>query len=895
MIGKNITRMVQVSLVLLILSVIQIIPSGEPIIDRAPVNSTWTETTQTDFTTDTSDVSKTLVEDVPLDFDMSKMDSSHFTENLGQWEDHIRFLAQTSFGYAALSEDGVSYYVVQEEKVHVIKLTFQNAETNYPIGWGDVGFDSNYFYGNDSTKWVTEARSYEKVLYKEVWPGIDILYYFKTGNLKYDIIISEHSTPQAISFFIEGHRELDIDEDGLEIYISEGVSISDTDLVAFYEDGSTVPIQFKKTSDHSFGFDVEKMDGRTLTIDPLVFSTSTFLGGSRGDMAKDMEVDGDSNIIILGETHSTDFPNTTGAFQTESGGPSDMVITKMDPNATYLIFSTYIGGWSCDFPHALDVDGNGDIYATGETWARNFPTTNGSYMDDPPPGSQDVFVLKLSSSGNNLIYSTYVGNSSVDWAMDIKIYNGYAYVVGRTNDYFFPFVSHPVDNVHGTIFFFILNQNGSDLTDTDFWGGHQNEDAYSLEIDTNGDAVVGGATYSPDFPTTSGAYQETATDWNNAFLLRYRPSTHTVLFSTYIGGSALDEIRSIYLDSSSNIYFLGITNNPGASGDDPFPTTRGAYDRTLNGSKDAFIGKMSGDGTTLIFSTLFGGEGEEMVGSIDVDSQGNVYFVGTIDSDVNFTVTPDAFDNIYNGEGDSLFAVLNSDGSNLLYCTYLGGNASDSGETCILAASDEILILGSTSSMDFPSTSGSYQSENNGTGVMFVTKFVVGNYIFLHEGWNLISVPLVPPDKNLDSVLSSISGYYDAVQLFDSNSGSWKHSHISKPSKLNTLVNIDHTKGFWIHISEPGGVIFEYSGSPPGFNRAIALYTGWNVVGYPASSNMQRDIALNTLAFGVEVDSIWYFDALNNKWWEMGPSDYFVQGRGYWFHSKFDTTWIVPL
>jgi hypothetical protein len=869
-------------------------PYGMPMDGDVSLGPGWTEITEVDSIAETFDDLDIQADDIISGLYMPEMDSGHFTENLGQWEDHMRFLAQTPFGYAALSEDGVSYYVVQEEKGHVINLTFQNAETNHPSGWGDVGFDSNYFYGNDSTKWVTEARSYKEVHYKDVWPGIDILYYFKSGNLKYDIIMSEHSNPQVISFFIEGHRELDINEDGLEIFISEGVSISDTDLVAFYEDGSTVPIQFKKTSDRTFGFDVKKIDGRILTIDPVVFSTSTFLGGSGLDMAKDMEVDGDSNIIILGETYSTDFPNTTGAFQTESAGTIDMVITKMDPNASYLIFSTYIGGWHCDFPYALEVDNNGDIYATGETWARDFPTTNGSFMENAPPGNQDVFVLKLSSSGSDLIYSTYVGNSSADWGRDIKVYNGYAYVVGYTADYYFPFVSHPVDNAHGTIFFFILNQNGSNLTHTDFWGGFYTEIAYSLEIDFNGDAVVGGITNSKDFPITPGVYQETAIDYSNGFLLRYRPSTHTLLFSTYIGGSALDEIRSIYLDGNSDIYFSGITNNPEYSGQIPFPTTKGAYDRTYNGSKDAFIGKMSSDGTTLIYSTLLGSEGEETVGSIDIDSLGNVYFTGSIDSDVNFTVTPDAFDYTFNNDSDALFAVLNADGSDFLYSTYLGGIASDLGEACILASSDEILLLGTTASMDFPSTSSSFQSQNNGTGVMFITKFVIGNYIFLHEGWNLISVPLVPPDKNLHSVLSSISGYYDAVQWYDSDSGSWKHHHISKPSTLNTLVNIDHRMGFWIHISEPRGVLFEYSGSPPGAAQVISLRTGWNVVGYPTSGNKQRDVALNTLTFGVEVDSIWYFDALNQTWREIGPSDYFVQGRGYWIHATQDSMWEVP-
>jgi hypothetical protein len=261
---------------------------------------------------------------------------------------------------------------------------------------------------------------------------------------------------------------------------------------------------------------------------------------------------------------------------------------------------------------------------------------------------------------------------------------------------------------------------------------------------------------------------------------------------------------------------------------------------------------------------------------------------------VNFTVTPDAFDDTFNNDSEVLFTLLNSDGSDVLYSTYLGGIASDIGETCIIASSDKILLLGTTASTDFPSTSKAFQSQNNGTGDLFITKFIIGNYIFLQEGWNLVSVPMVPTDLNLNAVLSSISGSYDAVQWYDSNTGSWKHHHISKPSRLNTLDTIDHRIGFWVHIIEHGGVLLEYSGSPPGLTGVINLHTGWNAVGYPASGNYQRDMALNSLTYGVDVDSIWYFDTGNQTWREVGPSDHFVIGRGYWIHATQDCVWMVP-
>ena len=172
-----------------------------------------------------------------------------------------------------------------------------------------------------------------------------------------------------------------------------------------------------------------------------------------------------------------------------------------------------------------------------------------------------------------------------------------------------------------------------------------------------------------------------------------------------------------------------------------------------------------------------------------------------------------------------------------------------------------------------------------------------GHFLFLHEGWNLISLPLIQSDTNLGTVLSPINGYYDSVQYYNSidKKDPWKHSNIGKPSHLNELTDIDHTIGFWIHITEPGGVLFQYNGTQPTSNQSIPIHPGWNMVGYPSLSNKDRDTALNNLTFGAEVDSIWTFDAASQTWDEVGFSDSFHLGRGYWIHATQECKWEVPL
>lgn len=892
---KFMTRFVKTNVLAIvaisILLAVQFHQFWEPEMEATPSNFVHDEAGDADFTSDILNNFENNEPEFPV------MDLGHFTENLGQWEDHIRFLAQTSFGYAALGTDGIFYYIVNENEDYAFKVNFENVQEVFPIGEGDLDFESNYFFGNDASKWISDARSYEKVIYKDVWPGIDIIYYFKGQSLKYDIIVGEYSDPALISFNLDGHKDLEILDKELGISLSDEISISDNDLVAFYDDGELASIQFKKTGESSYGFDVQKTRGRKLTIDPVLFSKSTYLGGSAGEMTSDVVVDQNNDIIVLGGTNSNDFPNTTGAFQNSFAGAFDIVVTKFNSDLSDIIFSTYIGDWSSDIPRAVDVDENGDIYVTGSTYSWYFPTTNGSFQeDDPSPSFPDAFVLKLAAQGNDLIYSTYVGGTGSDGAEAIKVQNGLAYVTGNALSYDFPTVGFPVMDAHGTVFFFIMNENGSNLLHSVFWGGWSNEFGYSIAIDINGDVIIGGVTYSQDFPVTPGAYQTTVNDMANGFIIKYQLSSNTTIFSTYIGGDAGDNVNCVFVDENAVIYFAGTTAQPGATSQ-PFPTTPGAYDTSLNGTKDAYIAKMDPFGTTLVYSTFIGGEGDEGSGEISVDAKGNVIFTGSIDSELNFSVTPDAYDSSYNDEGDSFLLILDQGGSRLIYATFLGGNASDSADACFLTNDNEIILSGTTASLDFPVTNGSFQTENKGNGDLFVTKFSNANIIYLHEGWNLISIPEIQADTNPLSVLSPISGHYDAVQMYDASDSldPWKHHHNTKSPHFNDLVYLDHLVGFWVHITKPGGVMFKYSGSPITSLESISLKTGWNLVGYPSMTQNQRVRGLNNLEFGVDVDAIQWYDSATQTWHFLEDGDLFFPGRGFWIHSKFDVTWDVPL
>ncbi len=169
-------------------------------------------------------------------------------------------------------------------------------------------------------------------------------------------------------------------------------------------------------------------------------------------------------------------------------------------------------------------------------------------------------------------------------------------------------------------------------------------------------------------------------------------------------------------------------------------------------------------------------------------------------------------------------------------------------------------------------------------------------YLILYQGWNLISIPLIQQQPDLTKVLASIDGLYDAVQWYnitDSNDP-WKHYKIGKPFG-NDLSEINESIGFWIHITQPGDTIFLYNGTQPTSNQTIPLHPGWNLVGYPSLTSYNRTVGMNNLTFGTHVNAIWTYNASTQKWKELGPTDYFELGRGYWIHAKVKCEWEVPL
>jgi len=380
--------------------------------------------------------------------------------------------------------------------------------------------------------------------------------------------------------------------------------------------------------------------------DALVYTT--YLGGDRSDYSYGIAVDGTGAAYVTGQTESSDFPTTLGAYDTTFNGFFDLFVTKISATGNALIYSTYLGGGGDDQGHDISVDGVGAAYVTGQTDSFDFPTTLGAY-DTTFGGFRDGFVTKIPVAGNRLDYSTYLGGRDGDYGRDIAVgRSGTAYVTGYTSSPDFPTMPGAADttfNGSSDLFVTKLSATGADLIYSTYFGGGGSDQGYGIAVDGAGHAYVTGYTDSSDAPMTLGAYDTTHNGLEDAFVTKLSPTGDLFVYATYLGAERPDYGYGISVDGAGRAYATGVTASSG------FPTTSGAHDTTHNGSWDVFVTKISAAGDALVYATYLGGDSADYGHGIAVDGAGAAYVTGyTVSAD--FPTTPGAYDTTFNGFSD---------------------------------------------------------------------------------------------------------------------------------------------------------------------------------------------------------------------------------------------------
>jgi hypothetical protein len=539
----------------------------------------------------------------------------------------------------------------------------------------------NYLIGRDPANWRTGLPTYRELVYRNLWPGIDLHLQGEPGRLKYEFQVQAGADPSRILVTYQGAR---------------GVSRTRA---------GTRPLAMDAGLDYS-----------------------TYLGGSGDEGASSIAVEG-GYAYVVGCTTSDDFPTTPGAFQTghNPGGdfPCDAFVSKLAKDGSTLVYSTYLGGSDTDVGNGIGVAA-GRAYVTGVTFSPDFPTTTGAFQRAYGGGDGELgdgFVTELSKDGSALVYSTYLGGSGGDQSNDVRVESGNAYVTGITRSTDFPTTGGAFQQTnHGGLDVFVtkLARDGSALSYSTLLGGSDDEESERLALE-GGRVYVTGLTRSSDFPTTPGAFQPAyAGGDDDAFATEVAKDGSALGYSTFLGGTSGDHGVGIAVEGG-DAYVAGIT----ASTD--FPTTPGAFQPAYGGGfRDAFVTKLDRRGSTLAYSTYLGGQRNDNGLSIAVEG-GRASVTGLTGAndagpgENDFPTTPNAAQPVFGGFFDAFVTTLDGHASSLDYSTYLGGSDYDEGDGIALGA-DRAFVAGSAGS-GFPTTAHAFQPTfAGGFSDAFVTK-----------------------------------------------------------------------------------------------------------------------------------------------------------------------------
>ncbi|OGO29674.1 MAG: hypothetical protein A2Z16_15255 [Chloroflexi bacterium RBG_16_54_18] len=598
----------------------------------------------------------------------------------------------------------------------ILKLEFMGANAVRPFGQEMNHAIISYFKGKPG-EWRTGLPTFSKIVYRNLWDGIDLVYSGNVDRLKYEFLVQPGTDPSRIRLAYQG-ASISLNQEGQLTVSTPAGGFNDDAPVAYQDVGGervSVTVRYILTDDTTYGFSLGPYhQNLPLVIDPAVLVYCGFIGGGAGesgDSGNGITVDSAGNAYVTGKTDSSEatFPIGVGPDLTFNGN-DDAFVAKVRADGLGLVYAGYIGGGFDERGTGIAVDMAGNAYVTGWTTSTqtNFPVTGGP--DLTYGGSVDAFVAKVRADGTGLVYTGYIGGDGTDEGRGISVDSaGNAYVAGRTRstEATFPETIGPDLTHNGGIedaFVAKVRADGTGLVYAGYIGGNDRDSGNGIAVDLAGYAYVTGDTSSTEATFPIGVGPDLS--YNNAgdaFVAKVRADGTGLVYAGYIGGDSNDKGVSLALDSGGNTYITGSTWST------TFPVT-GGPDLTFNGGeRDAFVAKVRADGTGLVFAGYIGGSSDEDGNGIAVDSAGNAYIAGKTRSDEGsfpVFVGPDL--TLNGGEWDAFVGKVKVDGTGLDYCGYIGGIDTDSGHGIAVDWEGSAYITGVTDSTEatFPMLSG---------------------------------------------------------------------------------------------------------------------------------------------------------------------------------------------
>lgn len=569
-------------------------------------------------------------------------------------------------------------------RIGTYRLEHEGGALNAPEA--PVSGYARYYTGSARTERVIA----QSIRYRDLYPGIDLIFHFDGNTLKSDYVISPGANPDLIRIRYAGAKRVALD--GPDLVIDD---LREAAPVAWQENEgvrSSVDAAYRLAGG-VVTFDLGVRDSaQTLVIDPYVIAWSTVTGGTQIDNASAIAVDSSGYVYIAGFTES---PGMFGSpLRTHSGG-ADAFVAKINPSLNQIVWATYLGGNAHDEATSIAIHPAGGVVVTGLTSSAGFPTHLG-YLNSFQGGIYDAFVLRLDQNGA-LLFSTFFGGSGSDKAFGTAVTNsGNIWVVGETNSAGFPLLSPISGAARGGIEAFAarFNASGALLSSTTF-GGSATDRATAVAVDSSGEAYITGTTEATNFPTLS-PFQASSGGAPDAFVAKIAASGGSFRYSSYLGGAPRDVSfpetgTAIAVDSTGSAWVTGIQSSLSFPVVSPLQSTYGG------GNTDGFLARISPAGG-LAYSTYLGGDGSDEPAGIAILTDGSIAVGGSTTSTdlplVNNVSTPSA------NSWDAFVVRVNSSGSARLLSTYMGGSDSDS-ITAVASSNGSIWVSGNSASPAF--------------------------------------------------------------------------------------------------------------------------------------------------------------------------------------------------
>ena len=638
-----------------------------------------------------------------------------FEINQGQTNDQVKFLSRGS-GYnlfltsteavLSLHQPGVGETPEHSDKgSSVLRMKLVAANPHAKIeGLDQLPGKSNYFIGKNPRHWRTNVSTFQRVHYREIYKGVDLVYYGNQRQLENDFVVSPGAAPEAIALAFEGAKNITVDTAG-NLLLQTGGGQLQLQRPVIYQvaDGvrQEVAGNYVVKSSGDVGFAVAEYDHtQALVIDPVLIYSS-YLGGNGTEVGNAIYVDDLGNAYITGNTTSSLFPTVTPIDPT-LGGTTDAFIVKINPTGSAVLYSTYLGGSSTDNGIDISVDSSQNAYVTGRTASSDFPTMNAFDSTYSGGTDEDAFVVRINAAGSALVYSTYLSGNFGARGCGISANNsqGFAYVTGTTSINF-PVTASAFESTNfnsGFMTKLCTNCSGAaSLVYSTFLAHTGSAEGRSIAADVGGNVYITGniSSNATDF-ATAGAFQTTFGGGSaDAFVEKLNTNLSGAIgriYATYLGGSAkdiggtdgsLNPGRAIAIDDSGNAYITGSTSSTN------FPLANAAQG-VIGGQNDAFLSKLNAAGSALVFSTYLGGIGDDFGKGVAVNIAGGASVTGVAGPNfpsVNPLPTPNP--------GVAFVSKFTPSGTGLVYSTILSG-VTDGSNGIALDFAGNAFVTGAT-------------------------------------------------------------------------------------------------------------------------------------------------------------------------------------------------------